>query len=101
MSRSSPLLHNDLGVTKMQGSLESLSNELAKLVEQFQSGVVAVHARRHYPSSGVHWRPGLVVTADHTVRRDEDIEVTLANGETAKASLAGRDAGTDIALLKV
>ena len=85
----------------MQGSLESLSNELAKLVEQFQPDVVAVHARRHYPSSGVHWRPGIIVTADHTIRREEDIHVTLPDGKTAKASLAGRDAGTDIALLKV
>ena len=84
----------------MQSSLESLSNELAKLVEEFQSDVVAVHARSHYPSSGVHWRPGIIVTADHTVRREEDIRVTLPTGKTVNATLAGRDSGTDIALLK-
>ena len=85
----------------MQSSLVSLSNELAKLVEEFQPHVVAVHARAHYPSSGVHWRPGIIVTADHTVGRDEDIQVTLPRGERAEATLAGRDSGTDIAILKV
>jgi len=85
----------------MQSSLVSLSNELAKLVEKFQSYVVAVHARAHYPSSGVHWRPGIIVTADHTLGQEEDIQVTLPNGNRVDATLAGRDPGTDIAALKV
>jgi S1-C subfamily serine protease len=85
----------------MQSSLVSLSNELAKLVEEYQPHVVAVHARAHYPSSGVHWRPGVVVTADHTLGQDEDIQVTLPDGERVDANLVGRDPGTDIALLKV
>jgi len=84
----------------MQNSLASLSNELAKLVEQFQSEVVAVHARPHYPSSGVRWRPGIVVTADHTLRREEDIQITLPDGRSVEAKLAGRDTGTDLAILK-
>ncbi len=85
----------------MQSSLASLSNELAKLVEEFQSRVVAVHARAHFPSSGVHWRPGIIVTTDHAIRREEDIQVTLPVGKTLDATLAGRDAGTDLAVLKV
>jgi S1-C subfamily serine protease len=85
----------------MQNSLENLSNELARLVEEFQSDVAAVHARSHYPSSGVHWRPGTIVTADHAVRQEEDIQVTLATGQTVGASLVGRDPGTDIAVLRV
>ena len=87
--------------SNMQSSLVSLSNELAKLVEEFQSQVLAVHARAHYPSSGVHWRPGIVVTADHTVSRDEDIQVTLPSGNRVDATLVGCDSGTDIALLRV
>ena len=85
----------------MQSTLTSFSNELAKLVEDFQPYVVAVHARSHYPSSGVHWRPGIIVTADHTIRREEDIQVTLPDGKRADAALAGRDPGTDLAALKV
>jgi S1-C subfamily serine protease len=85
----------------MKSSLVSLSNELAKLVEEFRPHVVAVHARAHYPSSGVHWRPGIVVTADHTLGQEEDIQVTLPSGNRVEATLVGRDPGTDIAVLKV
>ena len=85
----------------MQSTLASFSNELAKLVEDFQPYVVAVHARGHYPSSGVVWRPGIIVTADHTIRREEDLQVTLPDGKRADAVLAGRDPGTDLAALKV
>jgi S1-C subfamily serine protease len=84
----------------MQSELASLSNELAKLVEEFQPHVVAVHAREHFPSSGVHWRPGIIVTADHTVRREEDIQITLAEGKRLHATLVGRDSESDIAVLK-
>jgi len=85
----------------MENTMVSLSNELAKLVERFQPDVVAVHARPHYPSSGVRWRPDIIVTADHTVRREEDIQITLADGRTGDATLVGRDPGTDVAVLKV
>jgi len=81
--------------------MEGLSQEIVRLVEEYAGDVAAVHARRHYASSGVHWRPGMVVTAAHTVRRDQDIHVTLAGGRSVPATLAGHDAGTDIALLKV
>ena len=67
-----------------------LSNDLAAVVERAGSAVVAVNARQRISSSGVYWRPGVVVTADHTVRRDEQITVTLADGRTVSATLAGR-----------
>ncbi len=85
----------------MENTVVSLSNELAKLVERFQPDVVAVHARPHYPSSGVLWRPDIIVTADHTVRREEDIQVTTSDGRTVSATLVGRDSRTDVAVLKV
>jgi S1-C subfamily serine protease len=85
----------------MDSSLISFSNDLAAIVEQFSSQVVAVHARRHVPSSGLRWRSDVVVTAEHTIERDEDIRVSLADGSVADAELIGRDPGTDLALLRV
>ncbi len=82
-------------------SLVSLSNELASLVERSAGPVVAVHGRPRFNSSGVHWSPGVVVTAAHTLRQDEDIFVTTATGERLPAELAGRDAGTDLAVLRI
>lgn len=82
-------------------TLLALSNNLAEAVELAGRAVVAVNARQRIPSSGVHWRSGVVVTADHTVRRDEEITVTLPDGRTVAATLAGRDSSTDLAVLRL
>jgi S1-C subfamily serine protease len=82
-------------------ALLSLSNDLAGAVERAAPSVVAVNARRRLPSTGIHWRPGVVVTADHTVRTEEDITVATADGRSLAARLAGRDPGTDLAVLRV
>jgi S1-C subfamily serine protease len=79
----------------------AISNNLADTVEQTGSCVVAVKARSRISSSGVHWRKGIVVTADETIRRSEDITVTLDDGRSVPATLAGRDSSTDIAVLKL
>ena len=85
----------------MTALLESLSNELAAAVETAGRAVVAIHARRRIPASGVSWRPGVIVATNHTIRRDDNITVTLPDGTSAPATLAGRDPSTDLAVLKL
>lgn len=85
----------------MANELAALSDELAAAVERTGQSVIAVHARPRFSSSGVFWRPGIIVTAEHTIRREEEITVTLPNGSNAPAILAGSDAGTDVAVLRV
>jgi S1-C subfamily serine protease len=85
----------------VSSTLQALSDDLVAAAEHAAAFVVAVNARPRIAASGVHWRPGVVVTAHHTVRRDEDITVTLGDGRTLPATLAGRDPATDIAVLKV
>jgi S1-C subfamily serine protease len=41
------------------------------------------------------------VTAEHTIRREEEITVTLPDGANVPATLAGTDSGTDLAVLRV
>ena len=84
----------------MQNSLIALSHELASTAERAGRFVAAVHARPRFSSSGVIWQRDVIVTADHTVRRDEEIRVTLPDGRTVPAELAGRDPETDLAVLK-
>jgi len=81
--------------------LAGLSRDLAGTVETVGRSVVAIHARRRIPSSGVVWRPGVVVAASHTINRDEDIIVTLASGRSTSVTLAGRDPTTDLAVLRL
>ncbi len=85
----------------MTNPLIALSEHLASTVAEVGKSVVAVHARHRFASSGVHWSQGIVVTADHTIRRDEDIRITTPTGATLAAELIGRDPGTDLAVLKV
>ena len=85
----------------MSTQLSALSNEIAAAVKQAEAHVVAIHARPRFSSSGVFWKPGVVVTAEHTIRQEEEITVTLPDGNTVAATLAGADAGTDIAVLRV
>jgi S1-C subfamily serine protease len=85
----------------MEKTLANISTELTEIVQALKPYVVSVRARRHYPSSGFRWSPEIVVTADHTVQRDEDISVTLDDGKTVVATLVGRDPGMDLAVLKL
>jgi len=43
----------------------------------------------------------VIVTVHHGVQRDEDIKVLLGHGREVSAKLAGRDPGTDIAVLRI
>lgn len=82
--------------------LASLSDELANAVERAGAAVVTVDARRRHPASGIVWSSdGLIITANHVVERDEEIEVGLPDGRRVAATLAGRDPGSDLALLRI
>ncbi|HEX2451211.1 MAG TPA: trypsin-like peptidase domain-containing protein [Gemmatimonadales bacterium] len=82
------------------GVLSALSDDLSGAVAQAARSVVAVHARRRIPSSGIAWRPGIIVASNGTISREEEITLTLPDGASAAATLAGRDATTDIAVLR-
>src|SRR3712207_3826330 len=83
------------------GALAAFSDGLAEAVARAARSVVAIHGRPRIPSSGVLWRAGVIVAANHTVKRDEEITVGLEGGATVRASVAGRDPGTDLAVLRV
>src|SRR6202162_3982571 len=81
--------------------LETISNEFASAAEKVGGRVVAVHARRWLPVSGIEWKKGVVHTVHHGVQRDEDIKVLLDGGRAVSAKLAGRDPSTDLAVLRI
>jgi S1-C subfamily serine protease len=87
-------------VVSMSSQLIELSDVLAKATQNAAASAVAVHTESRGSSSGVIWRPGVIVTAEHALRRDEEIHVTLPDGRVVPATLAGRDPSTDLAVLK-
>lgn len=78
-----------------------LSEAMADAAAQAGRFTVMVEARRRLPASGIAFSNDLILTADHVVEREEDIKVLLDNGMELTARLAGRDPGTDLALLKL
>lgn len=81
--------------------LPDFSNALADAVEHAGKSTVTVLGRDRFPSTGIVWRAGVIVTADHTLERDDDIAITHPelNG-SVQATLAGRDPTTDLAVLR-
>src|SRR6202158_1537838 len=88
------------GGENMSKELIELSNALAQATDHAAASVVAVHTERRGSSSGSVWRSGVVVTSEHALRHDEEIQVTLPHGRVASAPLAGRAPSSDIAVLK-
>ena len=84
----------------MSAELIDLSNALAQATERAAANVVAVHTESRGSASGVVWRAGIIVTAEHALRRDEEIHATLPDGRVVPAALAGRDPSSDLAVLK-
>src|SRR6266436_3944329 len=77
----------------MATQLASLSNEIATAVAQAARNVVAVHARPRFSSSGIFWRPGVIVTAEHTIRREEELTVYPGSDGGAVVNTAGETIG--------
>jgi S1-C subfamily serine protease len=80
---------------------EALSNHVGTLAEQTGKAVVAVDAGHRVAASGVHWKPGVIVTASHLVRRAADVSVILSDGNTVRGTVAGRDSTTDLAAVRL
>jgi len=87
-------------MTEMPDPLAAFSERLAALTASAAARVVAVHGRDGRARSGLVWAEGLVVTAEEALERDDDLRLTLPDGRQVPASLAGRDPGTDVALLR-
>ena len=87
----------------MNDSFQNFSAGLAECVERVAASVVTVHSRSrrsaNATSSGVVWKPGLIITSDTGLRADDGLHVTLPGGETVTAALKGRDGTTDLAVL--
>jgi S1-C subfamily serine protease len=86
----------------MTKTLEALSTAIADGVESASRAVVRVDGRRRISATGIAWgEEGLILTANHVVKREEGVRVGFESGETLHAEVLGRDPTTDLALLKV
>jgi S1-C subfamily serine protease len=80
--------------------IDQLSSDLADRVAAAARFVVGVHAGRR-PTSGILWRPDVVVASEQTLPKDAAELQLVHGGQTISATLAGRDLGTNVAVLKL
>jgi len=85
----------------VQAQWDTLSAQFAHIAEQADRFVVVVHGGSRISASGILWRSGIVVTANHMLRRTGEYEVRVWDKSSRKAALIGRDPGTDLAILQM
>ncbi len=81
--------------------LARFSDALAALAASAGTLVVGLRAGKGRLSSGVLWRDGAIVTSEQALAEAEDYVAVLPGGADARATLAGRDRATNIAVLRV
>ena len=83
--------------------LKTFSDQLADAAAAAGAWTVRVAARRGAPASGIALGGDLVLTAEHVVdtSREDRIRIGLPDGRELAGTVAGRDAATDLAVLRV
>ena len=82
-------------------ALKELSDSLAERTSAARAFVAEIRFGHSSHRSGTLWRPDVVVTSEQSLPKSDSFEVTVSGGEPARAALAGRDPGTNVAVLKL
>jgi S1-C subfamily serine protease len=80
--------------------IEQLSTGLADRVADAASFTVGIHGAER-PRSGILYRPDVVLASEQVLPDDVTALTVIRNGQSVPAQLAGRDTGTNVAVLKL
>jgi len=81
--------------------LGQFSNALAARADAAKSTVVAIRLAHERHITGLLWQSGIVVTSEQALPRRDDFELVAPGGSILKATIAGRDPSTNVAILKL
>jgi S1-C subfamily serine protease len=85
----------------VQDLLTGMSNALAERARLARPSVVKISAQGHRARSGTLWRKDVVIAAEQGFPDVGEATVTLADGSTLAARIAGRDAATNVIALRL
>jgi S1-C subfamily serine protease len=77
------------------------SNALATRAEAAKNMIVAIRLAHERHITGMVWRSEIVVVSEQSLPRKDDFEIIAAGGSVLTAKIAGRDPGTNIAILRL
>jgi S1-C subfamily serine protease len=81
--------------------LDAYSEAVIRAVEEVGPAVVRIDGAGGGGSGVVFTPDGFVLTNDHVVRTERELRVTLPAGQSLRAEVVGRDADTDLAVLRI
>jgi S1-C subfamily serine protease len=81
--------------------LDAYSRAVVETVEAVGPAVVRIEADRAAGSGVVFTPDGLILTNNHVVERAKQLTARLTDGRSLRADLVGRDADTDLAVIRV
>jgi S1-C subfamily serine protease len=84
----------------MQDTFSQFSAALVERAAAARPLVAGIRVRGQSLRSGTLWRKEVVVTSEQALPRAEEAEVVLADGGRFATKVAGRDPGTNIAVLR-
>jgi S1-C subfamily serine protease len=88
-------------MTDQADLLVQFSNALATRAEAAKNAVVAIRLAHGRHITGMAWRSEIVVASEQSLPRKDDFEIVAAGGAVLTAKIAGRDPGTNIAILRL
>jgi len=80
--------------------LTQLSDAISARAEAAKNAVVSVRISEGRHLTGIAWQPGVVVVSEQALPPKDEFELVAPGGTAIEAKLAGRDASTNIAILK-
>src|ERR1700723_776888 len=81
-------------------ALSQLSNAISAPPEAAKKTLLAIPLGEGRHLTGMVWQSGVVVVSEQSLPRGDEFELVTPGGSTLAAKLAGRDASTNIAILK-
>ena len=85
----------------VQDALSGLSEALVERARGAKSLVAGITVRGRSMRSGTLWRKDVVVGSEQSLPDIDQIDVTLSDGVSSTARLAGRDPGTNVVVFKL
>jgi S1-C subfamily serine protease len=80
--------------------LSQLSGAISARADAAKNAVIAVRLNEWRHLTGMVWQPDVVVVSEQALPRRDEFELVAPGGSTLTAKVAGRDASTNIAILK-
>lgn len=81
-------------------ALQSNSQAIEAIVAATKDRVVAIRNAAHRHTSGFVWQPDVIVASEQAIGERDEYEIVTADGRSLRAQIVGRDAGTNILVLR-